>query len=189
MFAGYTYSGTLTRETIQIEPTTPGAISSNHQTAAIRCNAGDYYFNSDISIIGCYFGKSDKTGPHLVAVGHHGANGGTTCDGLVFSGNVVDNPLYCGLHLADFVNVTISDNTFIAKSMNKKLGDDSAMISLYRFNSFSGNKTYKNANGQTVTNCTSYEQGGNRNYNIHGNSFLLDGFTTTRALYIPWKRL
>lgn len=181
MFAGYHYDGVLTRETIQIEPTTPGAISANPETSAVKCADGDYHYNENITVTGCYFGKSDAEGPHLVAVGHHSQAGGVTCNGFEFSENVVDNPLYCGLHLVNFENIRITGNRFIASRSAQALGTDSALISLYFINK---TKQYKTADGQKIAVSTAAEQGGIRNCEISKNEFVLRHKTAMRALWV-----
>ncbi len=181
MFAGYTNGSALTRETIQIEPTTPGAISSNQDTTPVRCDAGDFHYNKNISITGCYFGKSDVSGPHQTPVGHHSSADEATCDGLEFSGNVVDNPLMYGLHLTNFVNVDIKDNLFISTAQTEKLADDTALISLY---TRTGTVTYNDKNGVKITSSHKNEQIGNRDITISGNRFVLGGNTHLRVLYI-----
>ncbi len=181
MFAGYTNGTALTRETIQIEPTTPGAISSNQDTTPVRCDAGDFHYNKNISITNCYFGKSDKSGPHQTPVGHHGSGDEATCDGLVFAGNVIDNPLMYGLHLTNFVNVDINNNLFISTEQTAKLAEDTALINLY---SRTGTVTYTDKNGVKVTSSHKNEQIGNKNITIQNNRFVLGGKTHLRVLYI-----
>ncbi len=179
MFAGYKYSGTNTRETIQIENTTPGALSSDYANSPVRCNAGDFHYNKNIKVLGCYFGKSDTSGPHLTAVGHHSTNGKSTCDGFEFIGNVVENPLYCGLHLINYENITIKNNVFISRqSPTTAIASDSALISLYTSNS---NLTYVNSvANKTINYCSKYEQSGIHNVEIFDNEFIL-GETNLRV--------
>jgi len=186
LFAGYNYSSSdnvLTRETIQLEPTTPGSITSDTANSPIQCTSGDYHTNKNITVTGCYFGKSDLYGPHLVAVGHHSQTGAISSDGFVFTNNKIENPLYCGLHLPNASNVVISGNEFISntKSAFGRLADDSALISLY---SFSGDSTYTDANGNKIMYAFSYEQNGIRDYIIENNSFELGEYSYLRAIYI-----
>lgn len=186
MFAGYNFpnsGGILTRETIQLEPTSPGAIGSNPDTNPIQCNDGDYYSNYNVSVIGCYFGPSDKYGSHLTAVGHHSTTGGLACDGFLFTGNVVDNPLYCGLHMLNTINVTITDNKFIStrRTTSEAIDTDSALISLYGSTSSS---SYTDQSGKKVYYCYNYELPGNKNYTIKNNTFTIGGKTHLRAVYI-----
>ncbi len=186
MFAGYTNGSALTRETIQIEAMTPNALSSNQSTTPVRCDAGDYYYNKNISITNCYFGKSDKSGPHQTPVGHHSSRDEANCDGLVFAGNVIDNPLMYGLRLPNFVNVNITDNLFISTEKTEKLADDTALISLYsRVNA----ETYTDKNGVKITSSHKNEQMGNKDITISGNRFVLGGGTNLRVLYITGSGL
>ncbi len=181
MFAGYTNGSALTRETIQIETMTPNALSSNLSTTPVKCDPGDYQYNKNVSVTGCYFGKSDKSGPHQTPVGHHSSRDEANCDGLVFSGNVVDNPLMYGLHLNNFVNVEITDNLFISTAKTDRLANDTALISLYtRTNA----EEYTDKNGVKITSSHKNEQIGNNNIVIKNNRFVLGGNTNLRVLYI-----
>ena len=185
MFAGYNYPDSnpvLTRETIQLEPTTPGAITSS-DSSPVQCNAGDYHQNSGIKILNCYFGKSDLYGPQLVGIGHHSGTGAVSCRGLVISGCVFDNPLYCGIHLPNISDAEIIGNTFISDSAPRtgKLGSDSALISLYNF---SNDATYTSPNGSKVVFAYGYEQNGLRDILIEDNTFRLGGGTPLLGVYI-----
>ncbi len=181
MFAGYTHGEALTRETIQIEPTTPGAISGNHETSPVKCYEGNFHYNNNISITGCYFGKSDVSGPHQTPLGHHSSADEATCDGLVFSGNVLDNPYMYGLHLTNFINVSIEDNLFISTQKDIKYASDVALINLY---SRTNTVTYNDKNGVKITSSHKNEQVGNQNITIRNNRFVLGGSTNLRVLHI-----
>ena len=186
LFAGYNYpekDPVLTRETIQLEPTTPGAIGSNYETNVIQCNAGDYHHNYGVKVTGCYFGKSDLYGSQLVALGHHSATGGLACDGLEFSYNTVDNPRYCGLHLLDMINVKIIGNTFVSvgKASGSSLGSDTALVSVYGLDK---NQKYTDANGKSITFADSCELPGVRNAEIAGNRFELGEGTFLKAVFV-----
>ena len=184
MFAGYTFptDGVLTRETIQLESTTPGAITSDHANSPILAENGDYHSCRNVTVEGCYFGKSDKSGSQLVALGHHSSAGSLICDGLDFRDNVIDNPLFCGLHLPNMINVRITGNRFISnqKSTSASLGNDSALISLY---SFSSDNTFSH-NGKQFCHAFSYEHPGCQNYVIEDNEFTVGNGTFLRALKI-----
>ena len=184
VFAGYVFpdGAAITRETIQIEQTTPGAITSDHANSPILCDNGDYHNCRNVSVLGCYFGKSDKTGPQLVAVGHHSAGGSLICDGFVFEGNKVENPLYCGLHIPNYINVVIRNNEFISDTVSPAAAVETgaALISLYGFDS---NNSFS-IGGKTVMHAFSYEHPGNQNYVIEGNSFTLGGRTSLKAVSI-----
>ena len=181
MFAGYLYGGAKTRETIQIEPTTQDSISSHYETSPVKCKNGDFHFNSNIVITGCYFGKSDVSGPQLTPLGHHVVTGGkTVCDGLEFSENVVDNPLLYGLHLLDYVNVQVYGNTFISDEEIKPLARDTALVCLA---AVSKDGSYATSEGVTVTYACANEVEANKHVNIHDNRFILGAGTPMRVLY------
>ena len=131
LFAGYKMGKHLTRETIQLEQTSPGAIVGNPKKWAspIICNPEDAFFNRNVTVAGCWFGPSENLGPHLVPVGHHGRV--PSCAGFTFAGNVVVDPLYAALHLPDFSDVRIVGNTFIATNKTSHLAKDEAIISIY----------------------------------------------------------
>ena len=130
IFAGYTFGGKancLTRETIQVEQTSPGAIcGSNNPSPPIFCNREDAIRNRNVAVSGCWFGPSEKCGSQLIPLGHHGTP--RSCDGLEFTGNVVVNPLYCGVRLANVTNVRIENNLFVATNALPKLAKDSAVV-------------------------------------------------------------
>ena len=131
LFAGYTFGGKqtcLTRETIQVEQTSPGAIG-NPETSPISCAKEISIPNRNVSVTGCWFGPSERLGPHLIALGHHGR--ARSCNGLVFAGNVVENPLYCGLRLANVSDARVENNTFISTNATKRIADDSAVVCMW----------------------------------------------------------
>lgn len=182
MFAGYEYGGINTRETIQIEPTTAGAISGNYATSPVKCKDGDFHFNRNIVITGCYFGKSDKCGPHLTPVGHHSITGGkTVVDGLEFSGNVVDNPLLYGMHLLNYANVKVVDNTFISDGQTKVLEKDTALICIA---TQTKDRAYTTQKGIAVEYARANELHANKHIEISNNHFILGGGTMMRVLHI-----
>ena len=133
LFAGYTFGGgrtALTRETIQLEQTSPYAITGNDAPGSpITCPKKVAIPNRNVTVKGCWFGPSERLGPHLVPVGHHGTP--RSCNGLVFSGNVVVDPLYCALRLANVSDVTVEDNTFISTNASERLAKDSAIMCLW----------------------------------------------------------
>lgn len=182
MFAGYQYSSVKTRETIQIEPTTQTSINSDYDTSPVKCKNGDFHFNSNIRITGCYFGKSDVSGPQLTPLGHHVVTGGkTVCDGLEFSNNVVDNPLLYGLHLLNYANVQVYGNTFISNEELKPLARDTALIFI---DTISKDGSYEAQNGVTVNYACANEVEASKHVDIHDNRFILGASTPLRALYI-----
>ena len=131
LFAGYKMGKVLTRETIQLEQTSPGAIVGDPKKWAspIICNPEDAFFNRNVTVSGCWFGPSENHGPHLIPVGHHGRV--PSCAGFTFSGNVVVDPLYAVLHMPDFSDVLVVGNTFIATNKVPCLAKDAAIISIY----------------------------------------------------------
>ena len=132
LFAGYTFGGknkVLTRETIQVEQTSPGALSGNPKNTPISCAPEVSVPNRNVSVTGCWFGPSERLGPHLIPLGHHGRP--RSCDGLVFAGNVVVNPLYCGVRLANVSDVRVEGNTFISTNASPRLAKDSAVVCLW----------------------------------------------------------
>ncbi|MBQ3808630.1 MAG: hypothetical protein II840_11815 [Kiritimatiellae bacterium] len=132
LFAGYTFNKdnkVLTRETIQIEQTSPYAIIANQKNTPISCPRNVSIPNRNVSVVRCWFGPSERLGPHLIPLGHHGTP--RSCNGLVFSGNVVVEPLYCGLRLANVSNVLIEGNTFISTKETECLAKDSAIVCLW----------------------------------------------------------
>ncbi len=135
LFAGYNFgrkkANCLTRETIQLETTSPAAITGSRTPCApIFCPVGDYRPNRKVTVSGCWFGASERRGSQLIPLGHHGAS--RSCNGLVFTGNVIDNPRYCGLRLANVSNVLVANNAFIASSAKKELlNADSAFITVW----------------------------------------------------------
>ena len=131
LFAGYRFGGTqtcLTRETIQVEQTSPGAIG-NPETTPIKCAREVSIPNRNVTVAGCWFGPSERLGPHLIALGHHGR--GRSCNGLVFSGNEVVNPLYCALRLANVADVLVEGNTFISTNATPRMANDSAVVCMW----------------------------------------------------------
>ena len=167
LFAGYKMGKVLTRETIQLEQTSPGAIVGNPKKWAspIICNPEDAFFNRNVTVAGCWFGPSENLGPHLIPVGHHGRV--PACAGFTFAGNVTVDPLYAALHLPDFSDVQIVNNTFIATNKAPHLAKDEALISIY------GNRP-KAPGSPTVR--------------ISGNRYVLDPAVPRRKLYVSPSR-
>ena len=167
LFAGYKMGGILTRETIQVEQTSPGAIVGNPKKWAspIICNPEDAFYNRNVTVAGCWFGASENLGPQLIPVGHHGRP--PSCVGFSFTGNVVVDPLYAALRLPDFTDITIADNTFIATNRVQHLAKDEAIICLF------GNRP-KGPGSPTVT--------------LRGNRYVLDPSAPRRKLFVSDPR-
>ena len=167
LFAGYKMGKVLTRETIQLEQTSPGAIVGNPKKWAspIICNPEDAFFNRNVTVAGCWFGPSENLGPHLIPVGHHGRV--PACAGFTFVGNVTVDPLYAALHVPDFSDVRIVGNTFIATKKVPHLAKDEAIVSIY------GNRP-KAPGSPTVW--------------ITGNRYVLDPSAPRKKLYVSPPR-
>ena len=132
VFAGYTFgkdASCITRETIQVEDSCPTSLSGNPANSPIRCNKDDSRPNRNVVVRGCWFGSSDRLGPQLIALGHHGIP--RSCNGLTFAGNTVVNPLYCGLRLANISDAVVADNRFVSHCQPKVMKDDAAFITVW----------------------------------------------------------
>ena len=182
MHAGLRYTGS-TSETIQIEMTTKGAITSDYATSPIKYHEGDYFINENVTVSGCYFGKSDNYGAHVTSLGHHSVTGAVSCRGLTYTFNVVEDPIYCGVHLIDVTDVVMTNNKFISTScaVAEAIDKDSALVSLYCLDKASA---YTNENNQKATYRTASEVDGDRNYVIRENEFVIGGNTPLRAVNI-----
>lgn len=64
----------------------------------------------------------------LTPLGHHSATGDCICDDLEYSYNTADNPLYCGVHLANVNGLKILGDRFISvgKATERSAGTDAA---------------------------------------------------------------
>ena len=113
MFAGYNFRGNLYAETIQIEQSHPGAIGWQLFTSS-NVNVGEYRFSENVTVEGCYFGKSDKFGAPLIPIGHHGMEYKSSVTGCYIHGCVFDNPLYMALRPYAYSNLVVENNTFIS---------------------------------------------------------------------------
>ena len=182
MHAGLRYTGS-TSETIQIEMTTKGAITSDYASSPIKYHEGDYFINENVTVSCCYFGKSDTYGPHVTSLGHHSVTGGVSCRGLTYTGNVVEDPIYCGVHLIDVTDVVMTHNRFVSTScaVSEAIDKDSALVSLYCLDKASA---YTNEAGKKATYRTAAEVDGDRNFDIRENEFILGGGTPLRAVYL-----
>ena len=134
LFAGYAYVrgdpklGHLTRETVQIEPTRPGAIWKP-ATSPIWCEDKDNWPCRNVTIADCWFGPSENLGPQLVAVGHHVAS--RAGNGVRIVGNVVVDPRHCALRLSNYSDVVVAGNRFVYTKTPEKLSDDASVILLW----------------------------------------------------------
>ena len=184
IFAGFEWGDTFTRETIQIEQTSPGAHSGDHANAPQRFDYGEIYGCDNIVIDSCYFGPSDELPGAHIAIGHHGTADEPVCDGFKITNNVFDRPTYAAIRFASISNVEITGNTFIAtKDANKFCSEsDPAFIILY---SSTSDITYNNiVDGQKVTKAFAYEQSGMHHVNISNNSFSIEKGSDKRVIIV-----
>jgi len=113
MFVGYNFCGNLYSETIQIEQSHSGAIGWQMFTTS-NVSYGEYRFCKNVTIDGCYFGKSDKYGAPLIPIGHHGQGYKSGVTGCYIKNCVFDNPLYMALRPEAYSELVIENNTFIS---------------------------------------------------------------------------
>lgn len=162
LFAGYRYKPglrSLTGETIQLETTSPLAIwASNPTHSPILCPEGDYRPNTNVTIANCWFGPSENNGPHIVPIGHHCAQ--RSCDGLQILGNVFVDPWCAALRIANWVNVTVSGNRFVATRPCADLSHESAFVSVI------GGKTLKPGERGIGFSGNSFEMADGVNYPV-----------------------
>ena len=173
MFAGFLCGSAFTREIIQVEPSTPGATGSA-ATAPITFGEGEYFLPENITITDCYFGKSDKAGAPLMAIGHHSQVGGANVTNFKITNNVFDECIYAAIRYNNLVDVEITGNTFRSTSAYKnnqtKYSEavEPAFIQFYHHN---GRTSYTNQNGSTVIRAAAEEQAGLHNIRIENNTF------------------
>lgn len=171
MFAGYTFKTAFPREVVQIEQSHPGATGAA-ENAPLTFQNGELYLNENIAVKNCYFGKSDKMDPPVIAVGHHGATGYATVTGFDITGNVFDGCKYAAIRYTNIVDVNITDNEFIARAEYQTINADGASRPSFIvfYNAGAGMTTYKSVvNGVTVTLPT--YQTGFHNIKIENNTF------------------
>ncbi len=199
MFAGYACGDTFTREVIQVEPSTPGSTGAA-ATAPLKFGEGEYNYPKNITIEGCYFGKSDEAGAPLMAIGHHSQVGKPNVNGFYIRNNVFDDVIYAAIRYNNITNVEITGNTFIATSKYKynanafsagagpnATSNPPAFIIFY---SHSGKSTYSSS-GKTITKATAEEQTGIHNILIENNTFTLKSgsdkriFVNHKTTYLP----
>lgn len=181
MFAGYTWGGTFTREVLQVEVSTPGATGG-----PIQFDEGEYNYSENIEITHCYFGKSDKYGAPLMAIGHHSQAGDATVTGFKITDNVFDEVLYAGIRYNNIVDTEISGNVFISTSKYKNVdhadAKTPAFIIIY---SNTANTTYTSiVNGQKITRATVNEQAGTHNLVIKNNTFKIGAGSDKKVIHV-----
>lgn len=184
IFAGFEWGDTFTRETIQIEQTSPGSHSGDHANAPQRFDYGEIYGCDNITIDSCYFGPSDELPGAHIAIGHHGTAHEPVADNFKITNNVFDRPTYSAIRFASITNVEITGNTFIAtKDSNKFCNEsDPAFIILY---SNTSDVTYTNiVDGQKVTKAFAYEQSGTHHVDISNNTFSVEKGSDKRIIIV-----
>ena len=185
MFAGYTWGGTFTREVVQIEVSTPGA-TGTAATAPLTFEEGEFNYSENIEISHCYFGKSDRCGVPLMAIGHHSQAGAATVTGFRIKDNVFDGMLYAGIRYNGIVDTEISGNTFNAYAEYSNVNDASAttpaFIVLY---SSSASTSYTSiTGGRRVLHADVTEQAGIHGMNITGNTFNIPEGSDKKVIHV-----
>ena len=171
LFAGYNHGTVYTRETIQIEATTPGAIGGTTS----QFDEYEYFHCENVLIENCYFGKSDKYGFHHIPIGHHGHTQKPSVTGLVIRGCNFDNPRIVALRIFGFSNVEIYDNYFLSNQDVAVDGVGRYMIEL----TFSKGQV-KLPSGAYL--ATEYERGACQNISIYDNEFELGTLSTMSGI-------
>lgn len=126
MFAGYNFRGNLYAETIQIEQSHSGAIGWQMFTTS-NVSYGEYRFCENVTVEGCYFGKSANYGAPLIPIGHHGQEYKSSVTGCYIRKCVFDNPLYMALRPYAYSDLVVEDCTFISTE-NRLFEESDAMI-------------------------------------------------------------
>ena len=185
MFAGYTWGGTFTREVVQVEPSHPGA-TGTAETAPLTFQNGEFYYCENIEISHCYFGKSDKCGAPLMAIGHHSQGGTANVTGFRITDCVFDEMMYAGIRYANLVDTEISGNTFISTAAYPNVKDSQATtpacIIIY---STTSTTSYTSIlSGQTITVADGQEQSGTHNLRITNNTFRIGEGSDKRIFHI-----
>lgn len=182
LFAGYTYKSAFPKEVLQIEHSHPGATGSA-ESAPLTFKNGEFYRNENIVLDGCYFGKSDKMDPPVIAIGHHGYSGYATITGFVVKNSVFDGCKHSAIRYTNIVDVEITGNRFISSAkyptVNATGANRPAFIVLW--DAGSSLNTFKSVStGQTVS--VPIYQSGSHNINISNNVFDIEGGSDKRIL-------
>lgn len=169
IFAGFLCGDVFDREVIQVEPSTSGATG---RPGPVTFGVGEYALPKNITITGCYFGKSDEAGAPLIAIGHHSQVGGANVTGFKITNNIFDECLYAAIRYNNLVDVEISGNLFRSTAAYKNPTQyseavDPAFIHFYHYDEAS---TYKTGI-LTVTRAAAEEQAGLHNIRIENNTF------------------
>ena len=185
MFAGYTWGGTFTREVLQVETSTPGATGAV-PNSPLQYEEGEFNYSVNIEISHCYFGKSDKYGAPLMAIGHHSQAGDATITDFRIKDNIFDEVLYAGIRYNNIVDTEISDNVFISTSKYKNVdhadAKTPAFIIIY---SNTANTTYTSiVNGKKITRATKDEQAGTHDLVIKNNTFNIGAGSDKKVIHV-----
>lgn len=184
MFAGYTWGGTFTREVLQVEPSTPGATGAV-PNSPIQFEEGEFNYSENIEISHCYFGKSDKYGAPLMAIGHHSQAGTANVTGFYIRDNIFDEVLYASIRYCNLVDTEITGNTFISTSkyMNVDHDDAKTPAHIVLYSSTATTKYTGINSGKSVTVATPQAQSGVHNMKIEGNTFRVGKGSDKRIIY------
>lgn len=179
MFTGYTYKSTFPRELIQVEHSHPGA-TGDASNAPLTFENGEFYRNENVTIEGCYFGKSDKMDPPVIAIGHHGYSGYATVSGFYVKDNVFDGCKHSAIRYCNIVDTEITGNTFIALAEYQTVNHSDAKRPAFIVIWDAGDSmhTYRHKTGSTVTIPT--YQSGTRNLLIENNTFDIEAGSDKR---------
>lgn len=185
MFAGYTWGGTFTREVVQIEVSAPGATGAA-ATAPLTFSEGEYNYSENIEISHCYFGKSDRCGVPLMAIGHHSQSGGATVTGFRITDNVFDGMMYAAIRYNGIVDTEISGNIFTSYAEHPNVDDASATLPAFivLYSSTSTTAYTSVVSGKRVVWANAYEQAGVHGMNITRNTFNIPAGSDKRVLNI-----
>lgn len=179
IFAGFLCGDNFTREIIQVEPSTPAATGG-----PITFGEGEFALPKNITVTDCYFGKSDKAGPPLIAIGHHSQVGGANVTGFRITNNVFDECLYAAIRYNNLVDVEITGNLFRSTSAYKNATQyaeavDPAFLHFYHYNKAT---TYEVEGRGRVTRAAAEEQAGLHNIRIENNVFEIGAGSDKRIL-------
>ena len=167
LFAGYNNGTIFTRETIQVEAATSGAIGGTTS----QFDDKEYYYCENVIIEGCYFGKSDKFGFHQIPIGHHGHTDRPSVTGLVIRNCSFDNPRIVALRLFGYSDTEIYDNYFLS---NQDVAVDG--VGRYMIEITFSKGAVKLSSGAYL--ATDYDRGACQNISIHDNEFEIDTLST-----------
>lgn len=184
IFAGFEWGGTFTRETIQIEQSSPGSHGSNPDTTPQRFDAGETFGCNNVTIDSCYFGPSDELPGAHIAIGHHGTAHEAVCDGFKITNNIFDRPTYAAIRFASITNVEITGNIFTATKDSNKLCDEAnpAFIILYPN---TGDVTHTSiVDGRKIVKAFGFEQAGTHNVKIEENEFIVEKGSDKRIILV-----